>query len=98
MATYILTVLTVPAVWISSMNTNHQLLITSNVIRETFIPGIFTATLRASAAGYESESKTTFNLIEQDEDLEYNSNDIINDEEDLESIGYSSNELLSKYV
>jgi hypothetical protein len=74
-------------------------LITSNVIRETFILGIFTATLRASAAGYESESKTTFNLIEQDKDLEYNSNDIIDDEEeDLESIGNSSNELLSKYV
>ena len=29
----------------------------------------------------------------QDEDLEYNSNDIIDDKEDLESIGYSSNEL-----
>ena len=41
-----------------------------------------------------NESKiTTFNLIEQDEDLEYNNNDIIDDKEDLESIGDSSNEL-----
>jgi hypothetical protein len=57
---------------------------------ETVIPGIFTATLRASAVGYEPESKTTtFNLVEQDEVVEDNNNDIIDDEEDL-SIGDSS--------
>jgi hypothetical protein len=57
---------------------------------ETVIPGIFTATLRASAVGYEPESKTTtFNLVEQDEVVEDNNNDIIDDEEDL-SIGDSN--------
>lgn len=58
---------------------------------KSVIPGTFTATLRASAVGYEPESKTTtFNLVEQDEDVE--NNDII-DDEDSESIGDSSNEL-----
>src|SRR5215211_3029983 len=59
-------------------------------VGETVIPGIFTATLRASAVGYEPESKTTtFNLVEQDEVVEDNNNDIIDDEEDL-SIGDSN--------
>jgi hypothetical protein len=53
------------------------------------VPGTFTVTLRASAVGYEPESKqTTFNLVEQ----EVEDNDIINDE-DSESGGDGSNDL-----
>jgi hypothetical protein len=58
------------------------------------VPGTFTVTLRASAVGYEPElKKTTFDLVEQDdEDEDDEDNDIIEDE-DSESVGDSSNEL-----
>jgi hypothetical protein len=58
------------------------------------MPGTFTVTLRASAVGYEPEiTKTTFDLVEQDdEDEDVEDNEII-DDEDSESVGDGSNEL-----
>jgi len=58
------------------------------------MPGTFTVTLRASAVGYEPEiTKTTFDLVEQDDEDEDVEDDEIIDDEDSESVGDGSNEL-----
>jgi hypothetical protein len=54
----------------------------------TVTPGTYTAQLRASAAGYDPESRTTtFNLIEQDDEDEDIEDNEIMEEEDSESLG-----------
>jgi hypothetical protein len=61
---------------------------------DSTIPGTFTATLTASADGYEPESKTvTFDLVEEKDDESENVEPLSSEESDSDEGGGSDNDI-----